>query len=74
VLPIAAMGFFLAFVFWTSGSLLPCIALHAANNALVLSVSLGWTWQVPLAVVGVPALALLALAPLARERAPQAAA
>jgi uncharacterized protein len=73
VLPLAVMGFFLAFVFWSSGSLLPCIALHAANNALVLAVSLDWSWQVPLAVVGVPALALLVLAPLARERAPQAA-
>ena len=71
---LAVMGFLLALVFWITGSLLPCIALHAANNALVMSLSLGWTWQVPLAVVGIPALIVLALAPVARQRAPQVAA
>ena len=55
-LPLAVMGFLLALIFWITGSLLPCIALHAANNALVMSLSLDWTWQVPLAVIGIPAL------------------
>lgn len=73
-LPLAIMGFLLALVFWITGSLLPCIALHAANNALAMSLSLDWTWQVPLAVAGVPALIVVALAPIARQRAPQVAA
>jgi membrane protease YdiL (CAAX protease family) len=72
IVPLAVMGFFLALVFWTSGSLLPCIALHAANNALVLSIAVGWSWQVPLAVVGIPAVIVLALLPISRQRAPQA--
>ena len=73
-LPLAIMGFLLALVFWITGSLLPCIALHAANNALVMSLSLEWTWQLPLAVVGIPLLIVAALAPISRQRAPQAAA
>ena len=70
LLPIAVMGFLLAMIFWISRSLLPCIALHAANNALVLSLSLGWTWQVPLAVIGVPAITVLALMTISARRAP----
>ena len=73
-LPLAIMGFLLALIFWITGSLLPCIALHAANNALAMSLSLEWTWQVPLAVVGIPALLVVALAPIAKQRAPQVAA
>jgi len=73
-LPLAVMGFLLALVFWITGSLLPCIALHAANNALVMSLDLGWSWQVPLMVVGIPALIIVALRPIARQRAPQVAA
>jgi membrane protease YdiL (CAAX protease family) len=73
-LPLAVMGFLLALIFWITGSLLPCIALHAANNALVMSISLDWTWQVPLAVIGIPALIVVALAPIAKQRAPQVAA
>lgn len=70
LLPLAMMGFLLAMVFWISKSLLPCIALHAANNALVLSLSLDWTWQVPLAVIGIPAITVIALMTISGRRAP----
>jgi hypothetical protein len=43
------------------------------NNALVTGLELGWTWGVPLLMLGCMALALLVLAPFARERAPQLA-
>jgi membrane protease YdiL (CAAX protease family) len=72
LLPIAIMGFLLAMVFWITGSLLPCIALHAANNALVISLSVGWSWQVPIAVIGMAAIAVAIVAALSRERVPQA--
>jgi membrane protease YdiL (CAAX protease family) len=74
-LSLAVMGFLLALVFWISGSLLPCIALHSANNTLVMAISLGWTWQVPLALVAVPTATVLLLLPVsaARRRAQTAA-
>jgi CAAX protease family protein len=73
VLPMmVAFGFGACLLFWFTGSLLPGVALHALNNALVLSVAIGWSWQVPLAVIGCVAAAVGLLWPLARERAPQA--
>ncbi|MEA2255107.1 MAG: protease family protein [Solirubrobacteraceae bacterium] len=69
-----AFGFGSCLLFWITGSLLPCVALHALNNSLVAAIALGWSWQVPLAVAGCVATALAVLAPLARQRAPQAAA
>ncbi|HEX7299020.1 MAG TPA: type II CAAX endopeptidase family protein [Solirubrobacteraceae bacterium] len=65
-------GFGACLLFWFTGSLLPGVALHALNNALVVSIAIGWSWQVPLAVIACVAAAVGLLAPLARERAPQA--
>jgi uncharacterized protein len=65
-----AFGFGACLLFWFTGSLLPGIALHSINNALVVSIALGWGWQVPLAMVGCVAAALGVLMPLAGERAP----
>jgi membrane protease YdiL (CAAX protease family) len=74
VLPVLAFfGFGACLLFWFTGSLLPCIALHAINNALVIGAGAEWTWQVPVGIAGATALALGLLAPFARERAPQAA-
>jgi membrane protease YdiL (CAAX protease family) len=67
----AAFGFAACMLFWFTGSLLPGVALHAINNALVTGIGLGWGWQVPLLMLGCMSLALLLLAPFARERAPQ---
>jgi uncharacterized protein len=71
---LALFGFGACMLFWFTGSLLPCVGLHAANNALVMSVGGDWTWQVLAAVVGCVALSVLLLLPFARERAPYAAA
>jgi uncharacterized protein len=70
---LAVFGFGACLLYWFTGSLLPCVGLHAANNAIVMSVGGDWTWQIPVALVGSVALALLLLLPFARARAPQAA-
>jgi membrane protease YdiL (CAAX protease family) len=69
--PLAAFGIVLAMVFWFTGSLLPCIALHALNNALVTGIGFGWSWEVPLLVLGCVVLVLAILWPVSREQAPQ---
>jgi membrane protease YdiL (CAAX protease family) len=69
----AFFGFGQCLLFWFTGSLLPCIALHAVNNALVAGVLLGLGGFVVVGVVAAPALALALVAPHTRERAPQAA-
>jgi membrane protease YdiL (CAAX protease family) len=43
--PLAVLGIVLCLVYWKTGSLLPCIALHLTNNAIALTVALDWTWQ-----------------------------
>lgn len=43
--PLAVLGVVLCLVYWKTGSLLPCIALHLTNNAIALTVALDWTWQ-----------------------------
>jgi membrane protease YdiL (CAAX protease family) len=70
---LAFFGFGSCLLFWFTGSLLPSICLHAINNAIAACVLLGWSWQVPIGVLGCVAAALLLLAPFARERAPQTA-
>lgn len=70
---LAFFGFGACLLFWFTGSLLPSISLHALNNAIAAGVLIGWSWQVPLGVLGAVAVALLLLVPFARERAPQTA-
>lgn len=43
LVPLAVLGVMLCILRWRSGSLLPCIALHALNNALAFGVSQSWT-------------------------------
>jgi membrane protease YdiL (CAAX protease family) len=71
VLPaLAVFGFGACLLFWFTGSLLPCVALHAGNNALVMSVGGDWTWEVPVAIAACVTLSVVLLLPLAREREP----
>jgi membrane protease YdiL (CAAX protease family) len=74
LLPVMAVfGFGACLVYWFTGSLLPCVSLHALNNAVATGLLLGWSSGVPLAALGAVVVALALLAPFARERAPQAA-
>jgi uncharacterized protein len=59
LLPLAFFGFVLCLIYWKTGSLYPCIALHSVNNALAFGVTQGWSWQIPLLAAG--ALAVIAL-------------
>ena len=70
---LAFFGFFACLLFWFTGSLLPCIAVHAFNNALATGNLAGWSWEIPLALIGAVAVSVLLVLPFAREHAPQAA-
>lgn len=64
LLPLAILGFMLCLVRWRTGSLLPCIALHALNNGLAFGVSQEWTAaQTLLLVIGAVAVTLLLCRP-----------
>jgi uncharacterized protein len=67
---LAVFGFGACLLFWFTGSLLPCVGLHAANNALVMSVGGDWTWEVPVAIAACVTLSIVLLLPFAREREP----
>lgn len=51
LVPLAVFGFLLCLLYRFSGSLLPCIALHAVNNAVAFGIGVDWTWQVPILVL-----------------------
>ena len=70
---LAFFGFGACLLYWFTGSLLPCIAAHALNNSIVLSVDARLTWEAPLAIAGSLVVAMVLLWPLARERAPRPA-
>lgn len=73
LVPLAMLGFLLSLLYWKTGSLLPCIALHVVNNSVALSVALGWGWQIP--VLTAAALAAVAgiLLPVVRSNGRRAA-
>ena len=66
LVPLALLGATLCLLYWRTRSLYPCIALHALNNSIAFGSGVGWSWQIPLLVVG--ALATLALLALLFER------
>lgn len=69
--PLMIFGALLCLLAWRTDSLLPCIALHAVNNALALGVSLGWEWwEVVIAAVTAPAIVMLISIPISRPRSP----
>lgn len=50
--PLAVFGALLCLLYVKTGSILPCMVLHALNNSLALGVTQGWSWEVPLVMVG----------------------
>jgi uncharacterized protein len=66
-------GFGACLLYWITGSLLPCVGLHALNNAIVLAVIGDLDGWAPLAILGAPLLAVALLLPFARTRAPERA-
>jgi hypothetical protein len=61
LIPLGFLGFVLCIVRWKTGSLYPCMALHAINNCIALGVNeLGWNGGEIVALT-VGSLALIAL-------------
>jgi uncharacterized protein len=52
LVPLGVLGFALCLLYHRTGSLYPCIAVHAVNNAIAFGALNDWTWQIPLLVVG----------------------
>lgn len=67
LVPLMVFGIGLCLLYAKTGSLYPCIAVHAINNAVAFSVMNDWTWQVPLVIAGSLALCTLVTLPIARR-------
>jgi uncharacterized protein len=74
IVPLMVFGFFLCLLYVWTGSLLPCIVLHALNNALALGVSEDWGSYTPLAMAAAALAVLLIVLPFARRAEPRPAA
>lgn len=58
LLPLAALGAVFCLIYQATGSLYPCIALHAINNSIALGQGKDWDWQVVPLAVGAVAICL----------------
>ena len=68
LIPLGFLGFVLCIVRWRTGSLYPCMALHAINNCIALGVNeLGWNGGEIIALTA-GALALIAVVTLPLSR------
>jgi membrane protease YdiL (CAAX protease family) len=61
---LAFLGFVLCLLRWKTGSLYPCIGLHAVNNSVSYGALLGWGWQIVPLTLGSLALLVLVLRPI----------
>lgn len=68
LVPLAVFGVALCLLYVRTGSLFPCIGLHALNNSLAFGVSQDWGWEIPLVMLGANAIIFALLLPLARTR------
>ena len=59
LVPLAFFGFALCLLYAKTGSIYPCIAIHAANNSIAFCSSQGWGWQMVPVLIGT--LAIVAL-------------
>ena len=72
LVPLGFLGFVLCLVRWRTGSLYPCMALHAINNSLALGINeLGWNAAEILGLVAGSLLVIAAITgPLAARSGP----
>jgi len=69
LLPLAVLGGLLCLLYRLTDSLLPCMALHAINNAVALGVTLEWeAWQVLAGAAAAPLLVVAVVLPLCEPR------
>ena len=52
LVPLAFFGFVLCLLYERTGSLYPCIALHAINNSIAFGIAVDWSWEIPLLLAG----------------------
>jgi membrane protease YdiL (CAAX protease family) len=52
LVPLAVLGFGLCLLYAWTGSLYPCIAVHAINNSIAFGTLNDWTWGIPVLLVG----------------------
>jgi membrane protease YdiL (CAAX protease family) len=74
IVPLMVFGFFLCLLYVWTDSLLPCIVLHALNNALALGVTQDWGAATVPAMAGAAVLSVLLVLPFARRAGASAAA
>lgn len=76
LVPLGLLGILLALLRWATGSLVPCIVLHAVNNCVAFGVNAAdWgAWQIVLLIAGVNAVIALLLWPVVRRGGRAAAA
>ncbi len=70
LIPLGFLGFVLCIMRWRTGSLYPCMALHAINNCIALGVNeLSWNaGEIVALIVGALALIALVTGPLSASR------
>lgn len=74
LVPLAVLGALLCLLYWRTGSLIPCMVLHAVNNSIALGVALEWQPTVIVATMAVTSLLIVAGAlAISRRSAPDAA-
>lgn len=67
IVPLMVFGFFLCLLYVWTDSLIPCIVLHALNNALALGVSEDWGAATAFAMVAAAVAVVLLVLPFARR-------
>lgn len=50
IVPLAVFGLVLCLLYEKTGSLYPCIVLHAINNCVAFGVSQDWGWEIPVLI------------------------
>ena len=74
LVPLGVFGLLLCLLYHRTGSLLPCMVLHALNNSLALGVSQSWEpLQVIALMIGASFAVVAIVSPIARRTAPQTA-
>jgi hypothetical protein len=67
LVPLALLGVLFCLLYQATGSLYPCIVLHAINNSIAFGVAKEWAWEiVPLTVASVAICSAVALGAAAR--------
>jgi uncharacterized protein len=70
LVPLGVLGFGLCLLYAKTGSLYPCIAVHALNNAIAFGTLNDWSWQIPVLAAGSLATSLLVTVPAVRRWRP----